>query len=120
MVGRPCSVGIQLAFFLTFVLIPAFSVGVKRPGSKTVTFVISLRLNGVVHRYTHAPLLCCFRRCRMAGNVTTASTNGSDIGGPADKELTWHSVSLVVLLCVLIAVTVVSAGEGKEMKVKLG
>jgi hypothetical protein len=56
----------------------------------------------------------------MAGNVTTASTNGSDIGGPADKELTWHSVSLVVLLCVLIAVTVVSAGEGKEMKVKLG
>jgi hypothetical protein len=26
----------------------------------------------------------------------------------------------VVLLCVLIAVTVVSAGEGKEMKVKLG
>jgi len=44
----------------------------------------------------------------MAGYVTTASTNGSDIGEPADTELTWHSICLVVLLCILITVTVVS------------
>jgi hypothetical protein len=44
----------------------------------------------------------------MAGNVTTASTNESDIGEQADTELAWHNICLIVLLCILIAVTVVS------------
>ncbi|XP_023718903.1 probable G-protein coupled receptor No18 isoform X2 [Cryptotermes secundus] len=46
-------------------------------------------------------------RCRMAGEVTTPSSNGSDIGAPADKELTWQNLCLAILLCILITVTVV-------------
>jgi hypothetical protein len=45
----------------------------------------------------------------MAGEVTTPSSNGSDIGAPTDKELTWQNLCLAILLCILIAVTVVSA-----------
>jgi hypothetical protein len=44
----------------------------------------------------------------MAGNVTTASTNGSDNGGSGDNEVTWQNLYLVVLPCILILVTVVS------------
>jgi hypothetical protein len=43
----------------------------------------------------------------MAGYVTTASTNGSYNEEPADTGLAWHSICLVVLLCILIAATVV-------------
>jgi hypothetical protein len=44
----------------------------------------------------------------MAGEVTTPSSNGSDIGAPTDKELSWQNLCLAILLCILIAVTVVS------------
>jgi hypothetical protein len=44
----------------------------------------------------------------MAGEVTTPSSNGSDIGAPTDKELTWQNLCLAILLCILITVTVVS------------
>jgi hypothetical protein len=44
----------------------------------------------------------------MASHITTPSTNGSDVGEPTDKELTWYDLLLAILLCVLIAVTVVS------------
>ena len=98
--------------YLTYIhLLPhALSVGVKRTEPETdhhfyhppyVWMVWCVDTN-------HVGVLLCFRRCRMAGYVTTASTNGSDTGEPGDTELTWHSICLVVLLCILIAATVVS------------
>ena len=96
---------------LTYILLlsPALSVGVTRtePETDHVYHPPYVRIVWCADTY-HIGVLLCFRRCRMAGYVTTASTNGSDIGEPADTALTWHSVCLVVLLCILITVTVVS------------
>jgi len=98
--------------YLTYILLlsPTLSVGVTRMEPETdhhfyhppyVWMVWCADTN-------HAGVLLFFRRCRMAGYVTTASTNGSYNEEPADTGLAWHSICLVVLLCILIAATVVS------------
>ena len=97
---------------LTYILLlsPALSFGVTRTEPETDHHVYYPPYVWMVWcaDTNHAGVLLFFRRCRMAGYVTTASTNGSYIREPADTELTWHSICLVVLLCILIAVTVVS------------
>jgi hypothetical protein len=98
--------------YLTYMLLlsPALSVGVTRTEPQTDNHVYHPPFVWMVWcaDTNHVGVLLCFRRCRMAGYVTTASTNGSYTGEPADTALTWHSICLVVLLCILITVTVVS------------
>ena len=98
--------------YLTYILLlsPALSVGVTRTEPETDHHVYHPPYVWMVWCVdtNHVGVLLFFRRCRMAGYVTTASTNRSDIVDQTDTELTWHSLCQIVLLCILIAVTVVS------------